>query len=190
MHHLALCARRLSFARSRLSPPALALSSGRRTGAYTAVMLAAEKGRDKVVELLLDRGARIDAKQKVCAPRRRCSPRIAPPRRRTLRNRRAPSHYVRPQHGRTALHLAAAAGRATVVAVLAARGADLEARDDEGYTPLILAARYGQLDTCRALLNAHADVRAIDAAGNTAADAARHGGFAAVADALIDAELG
>jgi ankyrin repeat protein len=97
---------------------------------------------------------------------------------------------LRVQHGRTALHLAATAGKLEATRVLLAHGAPTEARDSDGYTPLILAGRYGRGDVVRALLAAGADVRAEDGAGHKASDAARHGGHAALADLLIEAELG
>jgi ankyrin repeat protein len=44
------------------------------------------------------------------------------------------------EHGRTALHLAAAWGHLKVVQLLIENGADPTIRDDEGMTPLMIAA--------------------------------------------------
>jgi ankyrin repeat protein len=46
------------------------------------------------------------------------------------------------EHGRTALHMAAAWGHLDVVQLLIAHGADHELRDDEGHTPAELAAGF------------------------------------------------
>jgi ankyrin repeat protein len=48
---------------------------------------------------------------------------------------------ARGEHGRTALHIAAAWGHLDVVQLLLAHGADPVIRDDEGLTPAIMAAR-------------------------------------------------
>jgi len=94
-----------------------------------------------------------------------------------------------PQHGRTALHSCAVAGRASTAAILLSGKAERDARDSEGNTPLILAARYGQLDVVRVLAAAGADLRAVNSAGHTASDAARHAKSAATAELLVEAEL-
>ncbi len=76
---------------------------------------------------------------------------------------------ARDRNGRTALHQAAFAGHAEIVAALIDAGADVQARDaSQQRTPLLEAARGGQLATLEALLAAHADVGATDAQGNDA----------------------
>lgn len=71
---------------------------------------AAGKGHRALVELLLERGAKIEEK------------------------------LERGNAGPTAMNLAAAVGHKDIVAILIERGADLEARDLHGRTPLILAS--------------------------------------------------
>jgi ankyrin repeat protein len=173
----------------------------RTAGGYTSLMIAAEKGRGAAVEALLARGAQLRAKQKVRlalallldARPRTTTVAGGAQRLPSLRRRGAlcPSSLLaRAQHGRTALHLAATAGKLESVRALLAHAAPTEERDDDGYTPLILAGRYGRTDVVKALLAARADVRAEDGAGHKASDAARHGGHVALADLLIEAELG
>lgn len=70
--------------------------------------------------------------------------------------------------GRTALHEAAHAGHAEILAALLAAGAQVDPRDAAGRTPLLDAARGGRLATFEALAAARADVHAVDAEGRGA----------------------
>lgn len=63
----------------------------------------------------------------------------------------------------TALHTAAAYGRAGVAEVLLDRGADVNARERCANTPLHLAARNGHLATARVLVDRGADTDAMEA---------------------------
>lgn len=72
------------------------------------------------------------------------------------------------KHGKTALLLAASAGKAKVAEALIDLGADIQAQDNNGATALILAATEGHADVVRALLNRGADVTAKDHDGGTA----------------------
>ena len=54
--------------------------------------------------------------------------------------------------GRTALHYAAAAGRADVVPALLEDGANIEAKDKNGATALHIAAEFGKADVVKVLL--------------------------------------
>lgn len=60
-------------------------------------------------------------------------------------------------HGATALHIAAAEGKAELCARLVAVGADMQAQDDDGYTPLDVARDQLLLPAWRALLQAGAN---------------------------------
>ena len=62
------------------------------------------------------------------------------------------------ENGRTPLHLAALRGHDRVVALLVARGADLEAIDGRGFTVLQLAVNGGSRAVVESLLNAGVDV--------------------------------
>lgn len=56
------------------------------------------------------------------------------------------------QNGQTALHFASMNGKVDIISILIARGAKVDAQDDQGVTPLMLAAKDGQLDAVKALL--------------------------------------
>jgi ankyrin repeat protein len=58
------------------------------------------------------------------------------------------------RYGQSALHFAAAKGKATVTGLLLHRGADPVRRDTMGWTPLHAAARAGNVDVMAALLGA------------------------------------
>ncbi|CAM5669180.1 ankyrin repeat domain-containing protein [Streptomyces fumanus] len=58
----------------------------------------------------------------------------------------------------TPLHLAAGEGAVEAVSAVLARGAEVDARDEEGHTPLWYAVRSMDADTVRALIAAGADV--------------------------------
>ncbi len=75
---------------------------------------------------------------------------------------------ARDAEGRSALHEAAFAGHADIVAALLAAGADAQARDQRGRTPWLAAARGGQAGVLDALAQAGADVAAVDAEGRNA----------------------
>jgi ankyrin repeat protein len=66
--------------------------------------------------------------------------------------------------------LAAAASErdASMVEFLLARGADVNAADDEGRTPLMGAAAAGDAALLKALLDKGADIDAVDKSGRTA----------------------
>ncbi len=74
---------------------------------------------------------------------------------------------------RTPLHEAVDYGRLSLVKVLIAAGADLEALDYMGRTPLLVASDQGYLEIVKALIAAGADVNSVDDSGNTALDIAR-----------------
>ncbi len=75
---------------------------------------------------------------------------------------------ARDARGRSALHEAARAGHADILAALLAAGADVQARDAAGRTPLLDAAQSGRLAAVEALLTAKADPTAEDAEGRGA----------------------
>jgi len=66
-------------------------------------------------------------------------------------------------NGETLLQRAVIEGYGGIIEVLAAAGADLNAKDGSGNTPLYIAARAaGHIDAVKALVKAGADVNARD----------------------------
>jgi len=121
---------------------------------FTGLQLAAFFGQPDVVELLLKRGAEVEAVS------------------------RNPNIVVQ------ALHSAAAGGHARSVELLLAAGADANARQEGGFTPLMSAAQNGDAESLELLLGNGADPTLKDDAGKTAADLARDAGHAALGDRL------
>ncbi|RYP71470.1 hypothetical protein DL769_004695 [Monosporascus sp. CRB-8-3] len=93
---------------------------------------------------------------------------------------------LRDHTGRTALHLAAMAGRVEVVMQLVELGADKEAKERSGWTPLHLAARNRHVDAVRLLIELGADKQAKDSNGRTPLDLAASSGYLNVERLLIE----
>jgi ankyrin repeat protein len=91
--------------------------------------------------------------------------------------------------GRRPLSVAAGLGDATMIALLVAAGAPIDARDDTklGYTALITAAREDQAASVRQLLDLGADLHAGDSIDGTALHQTGVAGLAEVALVLLDA---
>jgi Raf kinase inhibitor-like YbhB/YbcL family protein len=70
--------------------------------------------------------------------------------------------------GTSPLHAAAAGDCADTLALLVARGANLNARDNDGWTPMIKAASAGHVEIVRLLLEKGADMNVADSEGRTA----------------------
>jgi ankyrin repeat protein len=116
------------------------------TDGFTALHLAAFFGHEEAVELLLERGAEVDA---------------------VARNR---DLQVAP------LHSAAAGAHAKIVAILLEHGAEPNARQGGGFTPLHSAAQNGDRESVEALLESGADPSLANDEGRTPADLARTAG--------------
>lgn len=80
------------------------------------------------------------------------------------------------REGWTPLHYAASGTEDTVMPLLLARGAQVDARSPNGSTPLMLAAQYGTENAVALLLGRGADPRLVNARGLRAADFARLAG--------------
>ena len=88
------------------------------------------------------------------------------------------------QPGWSPLHYAATGPQPKTVALLLARGANIEAESPNRSTALMMAARYGPEASVELLLAQGADVRRVNEAGLSAADFARLGGRDALGQRL------
>ncbi len=134
--------------------------------ARTPLLLAAQSGRKEMVELLLERGASVNAtviKEKVA--------------KNTMLNNG--------ENGRTSLHYAAFYGYKGVVETLLKHGAKVDAGDAEGKTPLHYAAQKGFKNVAEMLLAGGADINAKDNSGATALFWAVGAGNKAIAELLL-----
>jgi len=88
------------------------------------------------------------------------------------------------QPGWSPLHYAATGPESKIVAMLLDRGAPVDARAPNGSTPLMMAAQYSSETTVILLLERRADARLTNMEGLNAADLARMGGRATLAERL------
>jgi ankyrin repeat protein len=135
----------------------LLLSKGAKADAQnwagiTPLHVAAQKGYEEVAKALLAAGASVDAKTTATDNRDffiggvRC---------------------LSSESNQTPLHMAAAAGYASLAELLLAKGADANAEDGAGRTPLHLAAKGGSTGLVKLLLAKGANVNAQDREGRT-----------------------
>ena len=98
------------------------------------------------------------------------------------------THTSKINQGQTPLHRATIFGRTSVVALLVARGADLNARDALGVTALGRAVLSGQSRAMDTLLKAGANPDSVDDGGRTALSYAAEGGNVVLVKALLAAK--
>jgi len=113
-------------------------------GGRTAMMLAAFNGHTKVVEMLLDAGARVDTRDAIgrtALMYAATGPNL--PTIKLLLEEGARADAVDGQERWTPLMFAAAEGHLHVVKLLLAEGADPDTRDTDGETAADFAARRG-----------------------------------------------
>ncbi len=138
----------------------------------TALMLAARANSADAVALLLDNGANINARTAVGE-----TPAFTPPCKGTgcgsegvgINRGGLPDRGRRDavKGGMTPLLYAAREGADAAMAVLIARGADLELAEANGMTPLLMALLNNQLGAARQLIDAGANVNVDDFYGRT-----------------------
>ena len=134
------------------------LVSTKITNGHTPLHDAAYRGHENVVELLLAKGADVNAKgNSDRTPLHNAASGSKPNVARLLLTKGAKVN-ARMENGYTPLYLAARHGPRSVAELLLANGADVNARDDDGATPLHQAAEYGHKDVAELLLAKGADV--------------------------------
>jgi predicted LPLAT superfamily acyltransferase len=90
------------------------------------------------------------------------------------------------QAGQTALHMASMNGKVDIISVLIARGAQVDAVDDQGITPMMLAAKDGRVEAVQALLAQGAKIEAQNKMGENALHIAGAHGKKEVVTELLD----
>jgi ankyrin repeat protein len=140
----------------------------------TLLMHAAAFGNVETVRFLIDSGADINAKNDLGATALLWAARD-PDKARLLIEHGADVN-VQSKQGRTPLMLAAFRdGGSDIVALLLAKGSNVNARDGVGDTALLLAAEIGNIETMRLLIAKGADVHAINRYGDSTLFAAARG---------------
>jgi ankyrin repeat protein len=133
----------------------------------TALMYAATKGRDEILQLLLDKGADPNIPD-----RQADTPLIQA----ALAGHENAVRIliaggadvaVTDQIRFTALHAAAQKGNVVMIGLLLDKGASLKAKDRDAATPLHIAAQEGQLAAVQLLLDKGADLNARDSQGRS-----------------------
>ncbi|KAF6107465.1 ankyrin repeat domain 65 [Phyllostomus discolor] len=125
-----------------------------------ALLVAAAAGRAAVLRLLLDCGARVDARDGAGATALSVAADLGRQQDMEVLLDHGADPRLRDKHGRAALHRAAARGHLPAVQLLAPRGAEVDAQDSLALTPLHHAARGGHVEVARHLLDSGAQVNA------------------------------
>ncbi|KAL5391936.1 hypothetical protein PMIN04_007501 [Paraphaeosphaeria minitans] len=158
----------------------------RNTMGNNALHIAAANGHDKVLEILLDRGANLESET---TRTKTALHKAAEHGHRATVNvllQRGADVAAEDDRGATALHEASAHGHEAVVVLLLENGADCAAIDNRGGTALHVAARHGHVNVIQRLINCGVDVMARDASQWTALHGASGRGHEAVVRLLLD----
>ncbi|RKK56090.1 hypothetical protein BFJ69_g17672 [Fusarium oxysporum] len=129
---------------------------------FTDLMIASYYGLHVVVKLLLDKDAKIEAKDSEHGrtPLSWAAEEGHEAVVKLLLEKGADIEAKDSEHGQTPLSWAAGEGHEAVVKLLLGKGADIEANDDEGRTPLSWAAEEGHEAVVKLLLEKGADIEA------------------------------
>ena len=146
---------------------------------------SAIKGQTDIADLLIAKGANVDARDKSGATPLHQAALKGNLAFATLLLQHGADVNARDGDGATPLHNAALSGHREVAALLLDKGADREARDSEsGATPLYHAAAWGRTALVELLIARGADVNARNKAGVTPLAAAEKNGFSETAAVL------
>jgi ankyrin repeat protein len=151
----------------------------------TALHKAASNDKLEIVELLLQKGADIEAKDKYGYTVLHKAARYSKLEIVNLLLEKGANIEAKDKYGETALHKAASNNKLEMVELLLQKSADIEAKDKYGYTVLHKAARYSKLETVNLLLEKGANIEAKDEDGDTALHKAAHYSKLEIVDLLL-----
>ncbi|KAJ2976087.1 hypothetical protein NQ176_g5148 [Zarea fungicola] len=153
----------------------------------TALMLAARYGHRALIQLLLDKGAAINAKDLTYGrtPLHWAAMNSAPEVISVLLEHGAAIDASDDNFSRTPLMCAIGNRDEVTIRLLLERGADLEAKDKEGCAPILQATNMGCEAIVKLLLASKASVNAQDSQGRTSLSLAAKNGNLAVAELLV-----
>ncbi|EED17209.1 tankyrase, putative [Talaromyces stipitatus ATCC 10500] len=152
-------------------------------GRNEALFLAAEEGKDVLVQMLLDNGAYINARDWVGSTALDFASTIGHEATVRVLLRNNADINSRDEYCNSALHWALS--YEGVVHILVEGGADVNAKNDDGHTPLCWSAQSGATSVAEILLNNNADVNSQDISGLTALHKAALGGYESMIQLLL-----
>ncbi|KAH8763942.1 hypothetical protein F5882DRAFT_453250, partial [Hyaloscypha sp. PMI_1271] len=151
----------------------------------TALSWAAENGHKAVVELLLEKGAKIKAKDKHSQTALLRATEGGHEAVVELLLEKGAEIEAADKYGQTALLQAARNGHEAIVELLLEKGAEIEAKDDTGQTALLQATWNRDEAIINLLLDKGAEIEAKDEFGRTALLEAAECGYEAIIDLLL-----
>jgi cytohesin len=159
----------------------------RAVGGWSPLHYAADAGHKAMVELLLGKGAPVNARDRSGnTPLHLATKKGLQAVVETLLASEADVN-IRNNFQTTSLHDAAVRSSGTIAALLIQNGADVNAKNNVGATPLSLAAQGGHHEVVSQLLAGHADVNIRDNSGNAPLHAAAGGNRWEIVQQLIAA---
>ncbi|PON29559.1 hypothetical protein TGAM01_v201808 [Trichoderma gamsii] len=139
-----------------------------------------------VARLFLDRGADIETKHREEVTSLIKAAKLGNTEMIKLLLDRRANIEARDCHGQTPLNAATRRGQTDVIKLLLDRSANIETKNKEARTPLLVAARDGRADVVRLLLERGADTESRSNSGVTPLIAAARGGRADIVELLLD----
>jgi len=153
----------------------------------TALHRAAISGHKEIAELLINAGARIDAKAGSDTPLHYAVEYGHKDIAELLIANGADLNAARDYPaGDTPLHTAVRVGNKDIIELLVAKGADLNVKNNDGQTPLDIVVNKGYVDTAKLLISKGADINVTDNRGSSLLHLAAQNGQQDIAELLID----
>lgn len=142
----------------------------------TPLHAAVEAGNIEIVQYLLDRGAKVNARDRLKRTPLMMLDEDATPELVQLLLRYGAKPLLVDKEGNTSLMMAARSAEAEIVRILVVAGVPVNARNIRGETALYLAADEGETEVVKVLLESGADPNIATLSGKTALDAAEGDG--------------